>query len=191
MMQSFLQGVSTKLARRSFSTARLTGTVKFYNRSKAYGFIVPDQGGEDVFVHRTALESTSNDPRYPFLKRGERVLFSVSSNDDGSAVPQALAVTFLDGTPVAPLRKDFLVHATRRVQNTIGEEVFELFHDRDSDSITLDEIRAIYKDAAKELEEAEKLVEQVGMTLDQLETPTRRSRSMKKDDTGLDDEHSN
>ena len=33
-----------------------TGTVKWYNETKGYGFIQPDQGGKDVFVHATALE---------------------------------------------------------------------------------------------------------------------------------------
>ena len=33
-----------------------TGTVKWYNEPKGYGFIQPDEGGKDVFVHATALE---------------------------------------------------------------------------------------------------------------------------------------
>ena len=33
-----------------------TGTVRWYNETKGYGFIQPDEGGKDVFVHATALE---------------------------------------------------------------------------------------------------------------------------------------
>lgn len=48
-----------------------TGTVKFYNTQKGYGFIQPDAGGKDVFVHATALERAGMPP----LNEGQKVSF--------------------------------------------------------------------------------------------------------------------
>ncbi|NOG73733.1 cold-shock protein [Roseicella sp. DB1501] len=49
----------------------LTGTVKWFNHTKGYGFIEPDAGGKDVFVHITAVEKS----RLPTLNEGQRVQF--------------------------------------------------------------------------------------------------------------------
>lgn len=51
-----------------------TGTVKFYNSQKGYGFIAPDDGSKDVFVHATALESAG----IRGLADGQKVSFEVS-----------------------------------------------------------------------------------------------------------------
>jgi cold shock protein len=48
-----------------------TGVVKFYNTQKGYGFIQPDNGGKDVFVHATALERAG----LPSLNEGQKVSF--------------------------------------------------------------------------------------------------------------------
>jgi CspA family cold shock protein len=48
-----------------------TGTVKFYNDQKGYGFIAPDGGGNDVFVHATALERAGMSS----LREGQKVSF--------------------------------------------------------------------------------------------------------------------
>lgn len=48
-----------------------TGTVKFYNDQKGYGFITPDKGGKDVFVHATALERAG----MRGLSEGQKVSF--------------------------------------------------------------------------------------------------------------------
>jgi len=47
------------------------GTVKFYNDQKGYGFIAPDDGGNDVFVHATALERAGMSG----LSEGQKVTF--------------------------------------------------------------------------------------------------------------------
>jgi cold shock protein len=48
-----------------------SGTVKFYNEQKGYGFIQPDNGGKDVFVHATALERAGING----LREGQKVSF--------------------------------------------------------------------------------------------------------------------
>lgn len=53
-----------------------SGTVKFFNATKGYGFIQPDAGGNDVFVHVTALERAGIPP----LSEGQRVSFDVETD---------------------------------------------------------------------------------------------------------------
>jgi CspA family cold shock protein len=50
-----------------------TGTVKFYNSQKGYGFISPDDGGKDIFVHATALERAG----LRGLVEGQKISFDV------------------------------------------------------------------------------------------------------------------
>ena len=56
-----------------------TGTVKWFNNTKGYGFIAPDDGGEDVFVHHSAITMTG----YRTLNEGQRVQFSVERGPKG------------------------------------------------------------------------------------------------------------
>lgn len=53
-----------------------TGTVKFFNTSKGFGFIAPEDGSGDVFVHVTALESGG----LSSLNEGDKVSFSTAIN---------------------------------------------------------------------------------------------------------------
>jgi CspA family cold shock protein len=57
-----------------------TGTVKFYNANKGFGFISPEDGGKDVFVHATALEAAG----LRSLDEGQRVTFDVQPDARGS-----------------------------------------------------------------------------------------------------------
>ena len=56
------------------------GTVKFFNTTKGFGFIAPDGGGKDVFVHATAVETAG----MRSLQEGQRVSFDVQPDARGS-----------------------------------------------------------------------------------------------------------
>jgi len=56
-----------------------TGTVKWFNDSKGFGFITPDEGGEDIFAHFSAI----NMPGFKTLKEGQRVTFEVANGPKG------------------------------------------------------------------------------------------------------------
>ena len=56
-----------------------TGTVKFFNAQKGYGFITPDDGGADVFVHFSNIDGTG----YRSLDEGQQVEFEVGPGRKG------------------------------------------------------------------------------------------------------------
>lgn len=64
---------------------RQTGTVKFFNQSKGFGFITPDEGDTDVFVHVTAVESSG----LGALNDGMRVSFDTEPDKRGKG-PKAV-----------------------------------------------------------------------------------------------------
>jgi CspA family cold shock protein len=73
-----------KSAGRSFPMA-MTGTVKFFNGERGYGFIKPDDGGRDVFVHITAVERAG----LKDLTEGQRITFEVEPDKKGKG-PKAV-----------------------------------------------------------------------------------------------------
>lgn len=56
-----------------------TGTVKFFNTTRGFGFIAPDEGGKDVFVHITAVEQAGMGT----LTEGQKVNFQVQDDQRG------------------------------------------------------------------------------------------------------------
>ena len=59
-----------------------TGTVKWFNADKGYGFITPDDGGADVFAHFSAIQSNG----YRSLDENQKVQFDITQGQKG---PQA------------------------------------------------------------------------------------------------------
>lgn len=56
-----------------------TGTVKWFNDAKGYGFITPDDGGEDLFAHFSAIKMDG----FKTLKQGQRVTFDLKEGEKG------------------------------------------------------------------------------------------------------------
>lgn len=68
-----------------------TGKVKWFNSEKGYGFIQPDDGSKDVFVHHSQIQAGG----YRSLEEGQRVSFGTEQGQKG---PQAINVSILQET---------------------------------------------------------------------------------------------
>ena len=82
------------------SVQQLTGTIKWYSKKQGFGFVAPDNGGGDVFIHHSVLPQNGHSPIAP----GDRITFAVEQGKKG---PTATAVALLgetvadDPSPVA------------------------------------------------------------------------------------------
>jgi CspA family cold shock protein len=61
-----------------------TGTVKWFNSSKGFGFISPDDGGDDLFVHHSDIQTEG----YASLDEGQKVEFEVGQGRKGPCATQ-------------------------------------------------------------------------------------------------------
>ena len=66
----------------------MTGTVKWFNDDKGFGFITPKDGSKDVFVHFSAIQSDS----FKSLKEGQEVSFSIDNGAQGPAAANVIGL---------------------------------------------------------------------------------------------------
>jgi len=73
-----------------------TGTVKWFNNAKGYGFVVPESGGDDIFVHYSSIQMDG----YRTLRAGQPITFEVKEGPKGlHAVNIRLHGSPPDGAP--------------------------------------------------------------------------------------------
>ena len=78
----------------ALARAYATGTVKWFNTTKGFGFIMGDEAGKDYFVHQSSVKMEG----FRFLEEGERVQFDVMNGEKGV---QAVNVSGLNGAPLS------------------------------------------------------------------------------------------
>lgn len=68
--------------------SKIKGNVKWFNESKGFGFITPEDGSKDVFVHFSAIQSDS----YKTLDEGQKVSFTIENGAKGPAAGNVTAL---------------------------------------------------------------------------------------------------
>lgn len=77
---------------------RVAGVVKFFNEEKGFGFITPELGGKDIFVHRTGLaDCDKTDDGKLTLFEGQKVKFEISVSDRKKGDGKMATLVEVDG----------------------------------------------------------------------------------------------
>ena len=69
-------------------SAKMTGLVKWFNADKGFGFITPDDGSKDVFVHFSAIQTNG----FKTLAEGQRVEFEITNGAKGPSAANVIAL---------------------------------------------------------------------------------------------------
>lgn len=101
-LSSFLFHNFTHRVQKLALDMKLTGKVKFFDTKKGYGFITPDNGGDDIFVHQSAIYA----PGFRSLGENEPVEFDIAEDERKQGKKFATNVTGPNGSYVQGSRKD-------------------------------------------------------------------------------------
>jgi cold shock CspA family protein len=138
--------------------------VKFYVRDKSFGFISPDSGQADVFVHRTGIVSSvpiDVSAHYPFLRKGERVRFEAVPD---TGMIKATRVTWVNGTSIPPLRKNYLGGIHERARRDLGYQCFDILSNHAlSSEEKMTGLNDAYLMAQHMIDKAHNLIQALGM----------------------------
>ena len=69
-------------------SGKMTGIVKWFNADKGFGFITPDDGSKDVFVHFSAIQTNG----FKTLSEGQRVEFEITNGAKGPSAANVIAL---------------------------------------------------------------------------------------------------
>jgi cold shock protein len=98
-----------------------TGLVKWFNDAKGFGFIAPDEGGADVFIHFSAIAMEG----YKTLKQGARVSFDLTEGPKGL---HAQNILMTEPAPASALQAQDLQAAPRRRESRVRTPQFNVGH---------------------------------------------------------------
>ena len=139
------------------SNTSVTGSVKFFNAAKGFGFIAPEDGGKDVFVPAASIAASG----LSRLKAGQRVSFQLEPDAKG---PKAVKLTVLEEAPAAaappaplqsaakqpPAKKLVTVYSDSATANGAVEDVMEALAEA-GETPRLVEVGAVPRDELKQL----------------------------------------
>ncbi|OZG62302.1 cold-shock protein [Bifidobacterium lemurum] len=74
------------------------GTVKFFLAKKGFGFIHPDDGGEDVFVHYSEIKEDGGDGKFKMLYEGDRVEYRPTTGGKGIQAEEVVKIASAEGS---------------------------------------------------------------------------------------------
>ena len=146
--------------------ASQTGTVKFYLRSKGYGFLIPDNGGAEIFVHRSGIlshVSMEESLQNPYLRQGERVRYEAIPD---TGLDKAVQVTWVNGTHIPPLRRNYFGKLLERSKQELGQHCYDILSDPNtSEEEKWSKIKDAYLYADSLIQTGVLTIERFGMSL--------------------------